>query len=127
MGIRFECPNGHHLNVKEFLAGKRGICPDCDARFIVPVESGGRAEAVVDGGVTGSTVLLDSLAARAMAAEAEAAQPETGPLDINLVASTPHYGSARRRRSLERAKSATLVLSAVVFLLLVLLVVVLVR
>ena len=43
MGIRFECPNGHRLNVKAFLAGKRGVCPDCDAKFIVPEESGGRA------------------------------------------------------------------------------------
>lgn len=43
MGIRFECPNGHRLNVKAFLAGKRGFCPDCDAKFIVPEVSGGRA------------------------------------------------------------------------------------
>lgn len=46
MGIRFICPNGHKLNVKTFLAGKRGICPDCDAKFIVPLESGGRVEAI---------------------------------------------------------------------------------
>lgn len=49
MGVRFECPNGHRLNVKAFLAGKRGICPHCDAKFIVPAESGGRAMAVDDG------------------------------------------------------------------------------
>ncbi len=46
MGIRFECPNGHRLNVKGFLAGKRGICPDCDARFIVPDVSAGKATLV---------------------------------------------------------------------------------
>ncbi|MCA9229292.1 MAG: DUF4339 domain-containing protein [Planctomycetales bacterium] len=46
MGIRFLCPNGHKLNVKAFLAGKRGICPDCDARFIVPTVSGGKAVSV---------------------------------------------------------------------------------
>jgi hypothetical protein len=46
MGIRFECPNGHKLNVKAFLAGKRGICPDCDAKFLVPESSGGKAVAV---------------------------------------------------------------------------------
>jgi hypothetical protein len=39
MGIRFYCPNGHKLNVKAFLAGKRGICPHCDARFEIPCES----------------------------------------------------------------------------------------
>jgi hypothetical protein len=37
MGIRFSCPNGHRLNVKEFLAGKRGICPQCGARFVIPL------------------------------------------------------------------------------------------
>jgi len=40
MGIRFLCPNGHKLNVKAFLAGKRGICPQCDAKFLVPQQSG---------------------------------------------------------------------------------------
>jgi hypothetical protein len=48
MGIRFLCPNGHKLNVKSFLAGKRGICPDCDAKFIVPMESGGRVKAIIE-------------------------------------------------------------------------------
>src|SRR6187402_2516092 len=37
MGIRFSCPNGHKLNVKEFLAGKRGVCPQCGAKFIIPM------------------------------------------------------------------------------------------
>ncbi|MCA9214905.1 MAG: DUF4339 domain-containing protein, partial [Planctomycetales bacterium] len=39
MGIRFSCPNGHKLNVKSFLAGKRGICPHCQARFEIPAAS----------------------------------------------------------------------------------------
>jgi hypothetical protein len=36
MGIRFSCPNGHLLNVKDHLAGKRGICPSCGAKFVIP-------------------------------------------------------------------------------------------
>jgi hypothetical protein len=36
MGIRFHCPNGHKLNVKAFLAGKRAICPKCGAKVLVP-------------------------------------------------------------------------------------------
>jgi hypothetical protein len=43
MGVRFECPNGHKLHVKAHLAGKRGVCPDCGARFVVPSFSGGVA------------------------------------------------------------------------------------
>lgn len=39
MGIRFYCPNGHKLNVKAYLAGKRGICPECGASFLIPLES----------------------------------------------------------------------------------------
>ncbi len=40
MGIRFACPNGHPLHVKADLAGKRGICPQCQARFLIPVPQG---------------------------------------------------------------------------------------
>jgi hypothetical protein len=39
MGIRLYCPNGHKLNVKEFLAGRRGICPHCGASFEIPTAS----------------------------------------------------------------------------------------
>ena len=36
MGIRCYCPNGHVLNVKEQLAGQRGICPKCGLSFTIP-------------------------------------------------------------------------------------------
>lgn len=39
MGIRFTCPNGHKLHVKEFQAGLRGICPQCGARMMIPHKS----------------------------------------------------------------------------------------
>ena len=39
MGIKFRCPNGHKMNVKGFLAGKRGICPDCGLSFRIPDEA----------------------------------------------------------------------------------------
>lgn len=40
MGIRFICPScDNKLNVKSYLAGKRGICPKCDARIRIPLES----------------------------------------------------------------------------------------
>lgn len=46
MGVRFECPAGHPLHVKAVLAGRRAICPECGARFVVPNFSGGRATRV---------------------------------------------------------------------------------
>ncbi len=39
MGIKFHCPNGHRLNVKSFLAGKRGVCPKCGAKMRIPTAS----------------------------------------------------------------------------------------
>jgi hypothetical protein len=39
MGIRFYCPNGHKLNVKEFQAGRKGICPFCGVKIQIPTES----------------------------------------------------------------------------------------
>jgi hypothetical protein len=39
MGIRFYCPNGHKLNVKEFQAGRKGICPFCGSKIQIPTQS----------------------------------------------------------------------------------------
>jgi len=39
MGIKFHCPNGHKLNVKAFLAGKKGVCPKCGTKVRIPTES----------------------------------------------------------------------------------------
>ncbi|MFZ5832065.1 MAG: GYF domain-containing protein [Planctomycetota bacterium] len=39
MGIRFYCPNGHKLHVKDFQAGKRGVCPHCGAKIQIPYQS----------------------------------------------------------------------------------------
>lgn len=62
MGIKFRCPNGHKLNVKSFLAGKKGICPHCGISVRIPetaaqanepgevedaIETGGAATAVL--------------------------------------------------------------------------------
>src|SRR5207253_11492968 len=39
MGIKFYCPNGHRLNVKAFLAGKKGVCPKCGTKVRIPTAS----------------------------------------------------------------------------------------
>ena len=44
MGIRINCPGcGHKMNLKSFLAGKRGVCPKCHTKFDIPAESDGDA------------------------------------------------------------------------------------
>jgi len=39
MGIKFHCPKGHKLNVKSFLAGKKGVCPKCGTKVRIPTVS----------------------------------------------------------------------------------------
>jgi hypothetical protein len=39
MGIRFYCPNGHKVNVKDFQAGQKGLCPVCGTAMQIPQES----------------------------------------------------------------------------------------
>lgn len=44
MGIRAACPQcGHNMNLKSFLAGKRGVCPQCRAKFDIPATNGSDA------------------------------------------------------------------------------------
>jgi hypothetical protein len=67
MGIRLECPNGHKLHVKSFLAGKRGICPDCGAKFIIPSASQiGAAEMAENGFAKGKIHTTDDEPAAAI-------------------------------------------------------------
>ncbi len=39
MGIKFRCPNGHKLNVKNHQAGKKGYCPKCKSQVDIPLQS----------------------------------------------------------------------------------------
>jgi hypothetical protein len=63
MGIKFHCPNGHKLNVKSFLAGKKGVCPKCGTKVRIPLTSeAGLANGDGDeaeGGDAGSVMIPD--------------------------------------------------------------------
>lgn len=49
MGIRFRCKAcTNKVNVKDFLAGKRGICPKCGAKFTIPEQSDAEFQSAVD-------------------------------------------------------------------------------
>jgi hypothetical protein len=54
MGIRFLCPNGHKLNVKSELAGKRASCPDCGAKLVIPPSDTNGDSVAVAAAVTAS-------------------------------------------------------------------------
>lgn len=49
MGIRFACSNGHKLNVKADLAGKRGKCPQCGVKIEIPLSESADAENLASG------------------------------------------------------------------------------
>lgn len=49
MGIRFRCQAcSNKVNVKDFLAGKRGICPKCGAKFTIPEQSDPEFQAAIE-------------------------------------------------------------------------------
>ena len=78
MGIRFECPNGHKLHVKSFLAGKKGLCPECGAGIVIP---GGTGDQGNSGKVNPATPTVASPAASATpsATPPPAVSPTTPP------------------------------------------------
>jgi hypothetical protein len=59
MGIVAFCPQGHRVKVKDELAGRKGICPECGARFRIPFESA--SAPVVSPGPAQAQVAVDQL------------------------------------------------------------------
>ena len=80
MGIRFFCPNGHKLNVKEFQAGRRGICPFCGARILIPTQS--TRPATKSGGEPVPLQAAPGLAENAENDDAEAAEGSDSSPDV---------------------------------------------
>lgn len=137
MGIRFLCPNGHRLNVKTFLAGERGICPECDARFIVPAESGGQVAAIAETDLTTSASELPLVPTESPVTPFEMPLVEDAPSMPSIVIEassgfgeesasiTAHRRQQRQRK--ERMKTVSLLLGGIVVLLTVVMLVVLLR
>lgn len=101
MGIRFNCPNGHKLNVKEHLAGKRGVCPQCGAKFVIPelAELAARETAQTVG--SGIPQSVDAVESSPLSQSAVAARPV--PSSANSVADValqPHELSPSAARQL---------------------------
>lgn len=75
MGIRFHCPNGHKLNVKAFLAGKKGVCPDCGVKLRIP----DRSEPGLDSGIG------EAQQAASNPAPTAAPKPTTAPAPVAVM------------------------------------------
>lgn len=89
MGIRFYCPHCEHkLNVKSFLAGKRGVCPRCGSGLDIPLES-----QIVKGAATPGSEPADGSPAGELADFAMPALPlPSRDIDLSSPANsgTPH-------------------------------------
>ncbi|MEM9588725.1 MAG: DUF4339 domain-containing protein [Planctomycetota bacterium] len=84
MGVRFACHQcGKRLNVKQELAGRRGVCPDCATKFRIPAQD-----------ADFSLPLDDSAAVATAKPSSEAAETE-GPSDSG----TQNEGQSTEDRS----------------------------
>lgn len=57
MGIVAFCPSGHRVKVKDHLAGKKGICPQCGATFRIPIAAAAAATPATGSGLPRATVV----------------------------------------------------------------------
>lgn len=112
MGIKFLCPNGHKMNVKAFLAGKRGKCPKCGASVRIPQETpasdsgedllgdASLPAAAVQTAVSVAPVVVSASVAPYVAPTVRAVLPAGAPAIPSVPAMTPGYqpsGSAVMR------------------------------
>jgi hypothetical protein len=135
MGIRFSCPNGHKLHVKEFLAGRRALCPTCGVRLVVPVASGEVAAPVsASGDLLGPGLETPSVAIPVLEAGTQPvdegaptpALPTAAALDPLASPASPVLDSFTRQRRIKRqqqTKLAVILLVTVIALAIVLAVV----
>jgi hypothetical protein len=63
VGIVSFCPQGHRVKVKDHLAGRKGVCPTCGARFRIPLAS---ADGPADALPLARVVPLDAAAVAAL-------------------------------------------------------------
>jgi hypothetical protein len=96
MGIRFYCPNGHKLNVKQFQAGMKGICPFCGAKIQIPTEStrrSSKAKGARTAPQSGQSVEPPHKAATGGRASQPQKNPESNPSTVGPVVSTAARGA----------------------------------
>lgn len=89
MGIRFSCPNGHKLNVKTFLAGKRGVCPQCGAKFVIPTLSELGIGDMAQAGAAGQANSVEIISSTATPSVSVTASPSIIIAVADTTASTP--------------------------------------
>ncbi|MGB7325895.1 MAG: DUF4339 domain-containing protein [Rubripirellula sp.] len=83
MGVRFACHVcGKQLNIKQELAGRRGICPKCQAKFRIPREDAPYSMAIQD-------APPDPALRSAVASNSDAPENVQSSAKIDLIANDP--------------------------------------
>lgn len=86
MGIHAKCPAcGHSMKLKAFLAGKRGICPKCQASFDIPSAPEG----------SGDSAPQPRPVAAGAAAIGASAKPVARPSNVPARPASPHPAAAQ--------------------------------
>jgi hypothetical protein len=97
MGIRLHCPNGHKVHVKSFLAGKRGVCPQCGSKFDIPA-----AAIEIPGDTTGDDVAVAPDADNPSSDAGAVVEGKKEPAEsVTTGVAMPQSGPARPRVPLE--------------------------
>jgi hypothetical protein len=95
MGIKFHCDScGKKLNVKAFLAGKRGICPHCGSKIHIPANAGATEAGDTIGAGSGAPAAAVSAALPAESAVATAGGPAAMTATPRAVPTGPAPGAA---------------------------------
>lgn len=84
MGIVAFCPQGHRVKVKDHLAGRKGVCPTCGARFRIPLAS--VSEPVVTLPLAAVLTLDAAVIAtlpRVLPAEAQPGRPDSADQEVD--------------------------------------------
>jgi hypothetical protein len=98
MGIRFRCQAcANKVNVKDFLAGKRGICPKCGAKFTIPEQSEPEFLATPDDPEPETTLPAPAASpAMAVSTPQQLGLPAAAPIATAATAGhSPHINSAQ--------------------------------
>jgi len=97
MGIRFRCEHcGDKLNVKAFLAGKRGICPKCGGKIQIPGDESEVAAGAQSERLTASVVQAESAAESAQGSTTSATARQASAPTVPMSAAGSQGGHVAR-------------------------------
>ncbi|MGB8852089.1 MAG: GYF domain-containing protein [Pirellulales bacterium] len=111
MGIVAYCPNGHRVKVKDELAGRKGVCPECQARFRIPhgdAAGAGGAERRAAGYPVARVVSLDPAVAAGLPRAVAVGPVAAAPGGVQVEQPAPPGADAAARQGGQQAARTSL-------------------